>query len=510
MDTLSSYLYNSSRREWYFAFLAATDQKRNTVDVMVRGIKEKAPHLFHEPPSPYPNLPVRILDIGTGTGQTLIDFADRAFPGARNFTIHEPNLGSYIFFLSQYRRRGHSFNSLRPYDNDGKERFVCTRPEEFEVITASHAFYYIPDWESSLKEFYRALTRGGVGIIALTSESGALHRLRKKFFPAVETMELGEPNPHSAEDLCSVLDSLSIPYEAETLESRVDVTDLLNRKGGENLASFFIRYDWNSTDTTVIEEVLTDIEKMSITAADRKYLPLTDQLVWIKKPGEFVPRDIYVDYPQGWEEEYDETYLSDLMRFLSDPLKRALGKEFEEMHPDLRQALAGLMVMDGMLSDPILRGNVENFPQNLLLGMTFEYKDGKPVLAVEDPEEMLVFPADYIDPEEPWPQKSEKFGLQTLDDLVWMHGQRLTQEGHFKSAEKFERWLWYAYRGNARFLSPNGRSLLVRLLEMEKPERAELGKRREVHLANLKRHYEWAVESDSVRVARHVIPTLFR
>lgn len=379
--------YNRDK-ERFLTFLEHTSQKKKEMEYLENSLKTRHSALagaqengqyFH------------VLDIGPGNGQVSIPLMARIghYNANVEYDFHEPEVGMAFNFFQNYFDNGFPHQRLNVYDNLGKDSFACSQPNEFDLILASHVFYYIPDWEESLVAVYESLARGGVACVMMTSEQGGIHDLRKEFFSSV-----GHGEPLSGEKLCRVLDGLGLPYEAETVSSDLDITDCFHRHDhGDNLISFMLRTNFKELNnglqrrileylSGVAEEKPADYEEPTMEQfslkflktklevpfeigcvkehselySGWKYLGLKDMAVWIKRPGQ-AKRNHQAWFPKTMEEFMEEPGPEDVRELFSKRIFDYVHNSLKEMDLALVNAYSDLLAVDCFLSDEIDRTN---------------------------------------------------------------------------------------------------------------------------------------------------------
>ncbi len=93
-----------------------------------------------------------LLDISCGTGQLLSEVAE-AMPNSKRLGVEPSDLGTLA------ARKGHS---VLPYTIDALHKV----PEQFDVITCTHAFPYYPDQVKALRLMSDRLRPGGILLLA--------------------------------------------------------------------------------------------------------------------------------------------------------------------------------------------------------------------------------------------------------------------------------------------------------------------------------------------------------
>jgi SAM-dependent methyltransferase len=336
-------LYNQ-QREYFLSFLARTTQKDKTIEHLLGNLPVYSPQTTTAIEE---GKQTRFLDIGSGIGRVLIPLVVRL--GDRiNCTIQEPNLGMAVNFFLNYLVEDLHYRRLTI---NHKETFDYAQ-EQFDFVLSSHSFYYLPDWEDTLRVLYDSLVPGGAACIVMGSEQSELIKLRREFFPILH----GE-SPKTAEDLEVVLEKAGIPYKVKPIHSRIDLAPDIGEDGRhlkesgtlnpslESLFSFFLRTDYTKLPPEMQERVKRVIDEIS----DGRYLNLTDRAVWITKPG------VYEQRSDAGENPTQEVTLEYFIKLFEPSLESHFGGDVSFLSPGLKQAYFSILALDCVLTHPISR-----------------------------------------------------------------------------------------------------------------------------------------------------------
>ena len=200
-------LYNKYR-EYFLIFLARTTQKNRILE----HLEDRLPELNLSDQN------MRILDIGAGTGKISIPLIAK-LGGNVKLVAQEPNIGMAVNLFFNYLVEDLPFQNLELNNLDSVEY----EPEQFDLILASHVFYYLPNWEQSLQAIYDALAPGGSACIIMNSKEGNLYKLRNEIFPMIYGR-----SACSAETLLGYTNKLGLPHEVFTLDSLLDLSQANN------------------------------------------------------------------------------------------------------------------------------------------------------------------------------------------------------------------------------------------------------------------------------------------
>jgi len=328
---------------------------------------------------------LKMLDIGPGDGDVSLPFFWMFKNDNVDFVIHEPSFGMVARFLMNYMVQGQNFRRLGLYDNQGQKGFVCSSPGDINFGLASHVLYYMPNLEESVQAIYDSLAPGGVASVILTGKEGFLHRFRDKFSNYFMDKNL------CGQDICDILEARSIPHEREELHSYVDITDCLCEMDpkdythlsihGKNLICFMLRTDYGFTRNDdkadivrfMLENSFASEGREEVTASmgcndphltcgrghdfyykeNRRFVRFTDDAIWIKKPGRYVPRPKDVKHrsldAHGLEQDITVGEIKDLLR---KPISDYITKDLKGMEVGLVEAYVSFLVMDYFLGEP--------------------------------------------------------------------------------------------------------------------------------------------------------------
>jgi len=300
-------LYNQSRG-YFDEFIKATTQKL----MFFEFLKTKFDSLEIDP-----CWNLRIGDLGTGNGASLIPSLeeiihshapwDRSIetiddmPLRKGYTeifVDESNLGVLLDFIVNYCIDGYRFMSVHLMNNRYDFHDYGAMEGFFDVLTASHYFYYKDDWPKTLNELLHKLRPDGRMIIEHTSKEGFLYNLRKEFWPKLGVNELGETRPHSAEELIEVLNNVITQYTGPNVTVSVDTVEsetLLNKDNFNEVLSFMLRTDFEKIEPAIQKEIIQYISENSIFKDSNFVLPFRDKGIIVKKHGHEL-----VSYGRPW------------------------------------------------------------------------------------------------------------------------------------------------------------------------------------------------------------------
>ncbi|MBW2966847.1 class I SAM-dependent methyltransferase, partial [Candidatus Woesearchaeota archaeon] len=219
-----------------------------------------------------------------------------------------------------------------------------------DFVLSSHSFYYLPEWENTLRRVYDSLIPGGAACIVLGSEDSSLIKLRREFFP-----ELYSASPKTAEDLESVLDSMKIPYESSLIHSRIDVSDKIDfekhlkgigtwKPSLKALFSFMLRTDF----TKLSSEMRRRFKKAVYSRSNRRYLGLVDKAIWLEKPGSYERKDVS-------EIKCEKFTLGEFVEKFRPMIENHFEEDVAFLSPGLREVYYSILALDCVLTHPLSR-----------------------------------------------------------------------------------------------------------------------------------------------------------
>lgn len=232
-------------RIFFEEFLRRTNQKENINKFLIKNCL-------------LGNKKIKILSIGAGSGEEVVSFLKYLkYKGIDfEFFYFDPSKLSLNLFKNRLKK---SRLSKHISDIQYNKFEVFKTKEKFDIIIASHVFYYISDWEKSLLKLNKLLNDNGRGFIFLQSNDSDNFKFRDKFLKYV----FGEGyNEKSGEELIIVIKKLSLDYHSQRIISTLNMTNttLKNNKislSGEKLLSFLLRTDYK----TLYNDIKLKIEK---------------------------------------------------------------------------------------------------------------------------------------------------------------------------------------------------------------------------------------------------------
>jgi SAM-dependent methyltransferase len=193
-------------------FEARSDQRGLVIDWLIRVVAERA------------DGPTRVLSIGCGDGAVDVRLAEALASGGHqvDYVGVEPHGPS----AEEFRNRlclvpGVTATAAVLPFGEFSPRTLASRPggrsapQRFDVITAVHSLYYVPDLRSALREGYRLLAPGGM-LIVLHAPQETLNELVGVLAPG-RTQEFSQA-------VAAALAAEGLPVERGRIDACVDLS----------------------------------------------------------------------------------------------------------------------------------------------------------------------------------------------------------------------------------------------------------------------------------------------
>ncbi|MBW3014529.1 class I SAM-dependent methyltransferase [Candidatus Woesearchaeota archaeon] len=402
-----------------------TDQKKNTVARMEARLKVDYPRIAQAFSEYSPE--GRVLTIGSGAGDDYFPLLHRFPNNEIRTTFHEPNLGMAIRFVIKYLAAGFKFENLSIHKQPLVNTFVLTDKEKYALCVGTHCFYYIDDWESSVRGLIDSTAPGGVVAITMTSREGDLYKFRERYFPA-----LGLEGPRSAEDLEELLEKMGVDFISEEFESSLIVDDDEEER---KVLSFMLRTHYDQLGDIPKKMIESYFLSNGMEDEDKLKFRLKDKIIWIPKPGEF--RFKPGERKPIWEQKY--LTIGEFHEFFKFHMDKLIKKEWNERmahsrHPQfLNQAIRVgyelLLIGDCFASDPYFK-QISFIDDNRLgAPVRFTGRDGKEYWGPPTASQMKLLEEKMLGGEEAygiWEQHSSQdsrmggFVMEWIDDYLDM------------------------------------------------------------------------------------------
>jgi SAM-dependent methyltransferase len=213
--------------------------------------------------------PFAALSVGAGNGDFDRRFVSILNSRVRNleYVMVEPNEA----LCSKLRENmaGHADDGVRLEINPLTfEDFVIRRP--FDLVHFTHCLYYIPDRQGAIGHALQALGPDG-RVLILHQTPWGISQVQQRFLKRIKG---SDEEMLSSRDIQEILELSSIPYQLETVESHINVSECF-RPGsaeGEALLSFFLESDVRGLDPALKQEVIEYLDELVYTKKDRRLL----------------------------------------------------------------------------------------------------------------------------------------------------------------------------------------------------------------------------------------------
>lgn len=279
------------KKEWFNAFLRATDQKSVLKKTILETLQQKYPHVWQDIQNP--QKPFSFLFLGAGNGGIEIPLM-QAFLEARgskeNFSIfcEDPSLQMKEEFYGNAEKAG--IDSLIEEYNLQLLEDPAYQPKAANFVLASHVWYYINNWknvpyqENALVKFYELIQAKGVGLITLQSCTSDRYT-----FLATYADLIGQKHDVCGEDLVAEYDRLAIAHSTTIMEAHTSLescfqNDIFNpQQEGKNLLSFFLRAPWDDLSPEIQEKLKEKILAL-VKINGKKEFVFRDAFIWLQHP----------------------------------------------------------------------------------------------------------------------------------------------------------------------------------------------------------------------------------
>jgi len=261
-----------NRNRLYFEeFLRKTNQKENISSFLISNFSAKHKR-------------IKILSIGAGSGEDNIGFLE--YLKSRNidfeFFYFDPSKLSFNLFKEKIKRA----KLLNYLSYVGFDKFeLYETKEKFDIINASHVFYYLGDWEKSLNKLYAVLKNNGSAFIFIQSEDSDNFKFRNKFLKNIFGNNYAE---RFGEELIKIVKKLNLDCKTQKIISTLDVTNTVFKNdkisvSGKRLLSFLLRTNYNNLNNNLKSEINKYILENSEIKNKRRIFKLVDNYIIIHK-----------------------------------------------------------------------------------------------------------------------------------------------------------------------------------------------------------------------------------
>ena len=217
---------------------------------------------------------MKILSIGAGTGEEMLGYLNGLRGRGVNFRIDylDPSQELFKTFSESMRRNGLQDRIGGPF-HCTFENFTTT--EKYDLIIASHVFYYIDKKDDSLKKLWSFLKPDGKALIFLQSRESDNYRFRETFLPRINGKSYVEANGNELANIASTLemDSLTnigrsiLDFQGEMMESRLNMSHVVGPmepdREGKLLLTFMLRTNFENLDGNLKTDIMQYIRNVT-------------------------------------------------------------------------------------------------------------------------------------------------------------------------------------------------------------------------------------------------------
>ena len=213
--------------------------------------------------------PLNILSIGSGDGEFDIELMKLILKRWRieSYIAVDPNPHHNEMFESRF----HGSNLQVPNLGIVSASFPDAQlGKKFDLIHMTQCLYYIPDRVRAIQAALEFLNDDGL-ILIFHQTSKGINEIQRRFLRQVK----GDENEmYSSNEIYGVLQSLHVKFDFDTLEGRLDVSDLLTPESdnGIQLLNFFLECRADLLPHDVKQEVISFIKNLAFSENNRQYL----------------------------------------------------------------------------------------------------------------------------------------------------------------------------------------------------------------------------------------------
>jgi SAM-dependent methyltransferase len=164
---------------------------------------------------------VNMLDFGCGSGTFTVRFLEHTgWPPERlRLTLVEPAESVRREAVARLAR----FTASPVVESSA---LPITLAEPFDIVLANHVFYYVPDFEGTLRQLIAVLAPTGIGLVAISARTNVL---REFLFAAFKL--LGRESPYNtSEDIEDALQALNANYEKYQVPYELSFPDSIENR----------------------------------------------------------------------------------------------------------------------------------------------------------------------------------------------------------------------------------------------------------------------------------------
>lgn len=257
-------------RAFFKEFLRRTDQKEEINKFLIENYTK-------------PGKKLKILGLGTGSGEDVIDFLTYLNRKGVEFQFVFVDPSRELFDVFKVKVKKHKLSKNISHIFISKFEKFCT-DNKFDIIIASHVFYYLKDWEPIIKKIISLLKTNGDAFIFMQSEESDNFKFRNTQLKYIYGKKYKEK---SAEQLVRLIKKLKLPYKSRAVISKLDVSGIVSRKSvpsrAKSLLSFLIRKKFDDLETNVKLKIVNYFKNNCRPNNSSIIFSLVDKCIILKK-----------------------------------------------------------------------------------------------------------------------------------------------------------------------------------------------------------------------------------
>jgi SAM-dependent methyltransferase len=227
----------SRKHELFFNFLAHTTQDKNTVIFLQDILSNHFDNFDGEQ--------IHLIDVGCGYGIKTV-------PLLKNLTRFAPVQTTALDpskELLDYFQQNFKVKDVEFVQSDWE---TYTPKKTYDVILSVQTFYYIKEWEKSIRKMLDTLNPGGILCLSIRSKD-EICIFKDYFMPKFND---GYSSERNHQELCATLDDMKVAYSAKTVKSELDISDcLIPNDQGKMLIEFMLRKPYQEIPQEIQQEI---------------------------------------------------------------------------------------------------------------------------------------------------------------------------------------------------------------------------------------------------------------
>lgn len=238
-------LFNE-KRACFEEFLRNTDQKKKGIEFLISEIKKGKLKKGNK---------IKILSIGAGLGEDLFGLLSYLKKEGYSFEFFYNDLSKISFDIFLKRAKG--FGLGKNFSGSA----ICglddlKLKEKFDLVIASHVFYYLKNWKKSIKKISSLLSDDGKAYVILQSKHGH-YNFRKKFIGLIKGQKYRE---YHGEEIYTVCRKMGIKCEARKVDYFINVKPAITRNNkinasGKKILTFLLRTDYDTVNEGIKKKI---------------------------------------------------------------------------------------------------------------------------------------------------------------------------------------------------------------------------------------------------------------